>query len=144
MQEYARICKNMQEYARICKNMQEYARICKNMQLNFRHLLLNVLHILDHLATLLYEPQHVTVHHCVRLRACTKTGTILANTIQFLFKSYPNLCKTSCSRTKTADFRIHILPKKYWGKQIFAHGRFPEVGQKQKTERKNKEETERW
>ena len=27
---------------------------------------------------------------------------------------------------------------KYWGKQIFAHGRFPEVGQKQKTERKKK------
>ena len=25
---------------------------------------------------------------------------------------------------------------KYWGKQIFMHGRFPEVGQKQKTERK--------
>ena len=25
---------------------------------------------------------------------------------------------------------------KYWGKQIFTHGRFPEVGQKQKTERK--------
>ena len=25
---------------------------------------------------------------------------------------------------------------KYWGKQIFAHGRFPEVGQKQKTETK--------
>ena len=24
---------------------------------------------------------------------------------------------------------------KYWGKQIFAHGRFPEVGRKQKTER---------
>ena len=24
---------------------------------------------------------------------------------------------------------------KYWGKQIFAHGRFPEVGPKQKTER---------
>ena len=23
---------------------------------------------------------------------------------------------------------------KYWGKQIFAHGRFPEVDQKQKTE----------
>ena len=22
---------------------------------------------------------------------------------------------------------------KYWGKQIFTHGRFPEVGQKQKT-----------
>ena len=25
---------------------------------------------------------------------------------------------------------------KYWGKQIFAQGRFPEVGQKQKTEKK--------
>ena len=25
---------------------------------------------------------------------------------------------------------------KYCGKQIFAHGRFPEVGQKQKTEKK--------
>ena len=28
--------------------------------------------------------------------------------------------------------------QKYWGKQIFAHGIFPEVGQKQKTERKRK------
>ena len=28
---------------------------------------------------------------------------------------------------------------KYWGKQIFTHGRFPEVGQKEKTERKEKE-----
>ena len=27
---------------------------------------------------------------------------------------------------------------KYWGKQIFTHGRFPEVGQKQKTEKKKK------
>ena len=26
--------------------------------------------------------------------------------------------------------------QKYWGKQILTHGRFPEVGQKQKTERK--------
>ena len=25
---------------------------------------------------------------------------------------------------------------KYWGKQIFSHGSFPEVGQKQKTEKK--------
>ena len=38
---------------------------------------------------------------------------------------------------------------KYWGKQIFMHGRFPEVGQKQKTERKRREKekrrkTERW
>ena len=28
---------------------------------------------------------------------------------------------------------------KYWGKQIFTHGRFPEVGQKQKMEREKKE-----
>ena len=27
---------------------------------------------------------------------------------------------------------------KYWGKQIFADGRFPEVGKKQKTEREKK------
>ena len=27
---------------------------------------------------------------------------------------------------------------KYWGKQIFAHEKFPEVGQKQKTEKKEK------
>ena len=29
---------------------------------------------------------------------------------------------------------------KYWGKQIFTHGRFAEVGQKQKTERKRRRE----
>ena len=37
---------------------------------------------------------------------------------------------------------------KYWGKHIFTHRRFLEVGQKQKTERKEKKkerrETERW
>ena len=27
---------------------------------------------------------------------------------------------------------------KYWGKQIFAQGRFPKVGQKQKTEKRKK------
>ena len=32
----------------------------------------------------------------------------------------------------------------YWGKQIFAHGRFPEVGLKQKTEKKRERKTERW
>ena len=32
---------------------------------------------------------------------------------------------------------------KYWGKQIFTHGSFPEVGQKQKTEREIKK-TESW
>ena len=34
---------------------------------------------------------------------------------------------------------------KYWGGNYFAHGRFPEVGQKQKTEeKKKKKKTERW
>ena len=36
---------------------------------------------------------------------------------------------------------------KYWEKQIFTHGSFPEVGQKQKIEKKRKEEkrkTEQW
>ena len=28
---------------------------------------------------------------------------------------------------------------KYWGKQIFTHGRFPEVGEKQKTEEKEEQ-----
>ena len=38
-------------------------------------------------------------------------------------------------------FCIYLLDMpKYWGKQIFAHGRFPEVGQKQKTERERKKE----
>ena len=32
---------------------------------------------------------------------------------------------------------------KYWGKQIFAHGRFLEVGQKQKTEKKKRKKKER-
>ena len=32
---------------------------------------------------------------------------------------------------------------KYWGKQIFTHGRFPEVGQKQKTEKKKKKKREK-
>ena len=31
---------------------------------------------------------------------------------------------------------------KYWGGNYFAHGRFPEVGQKQKTVKKKKEEEE--
>ena len=31
---------------------------------------------------------------------------------------------------------------KYWMKNYFAHGSFPEVGQKQKTEKKKKEEEE--
>ena len=32
---------------------------------------------------------------------------------------------------------------KYWGGNYFAHGRFPKVGQKQKTEKKKKREKER-
>ena len=31
---------------------------------------------------------------------------------------------------------------KYWGKQIFAHGRFPKVGHKQKAEREKKKKPE--
>ena len=31
---------------------------------------------------------------------------------------------------------------KYWGKNYFAHGSFPEMGQKQKTERKRKKKEE--
>ena len=34
---------------------------------------------------------------------------------------------------------LRVMPK-YWGKQIFTHGSFPEVGQKQKTGKKEKEE----
>ena len=38
-------------------------------------------------------------------------------------------------------FSIYLLVMpKYWGKQIFAHGRFPEVRQKQKTEREKEKE----
>ena len=38
-----------------------------------------------------------------------------------------------------------VMPK-YWGGNYFAHGRFPEVGQKQKTEKKREKErkTEQW
>ena len=32
---------------------------------------------------------------------------------------------------------------KYWVKNYFAHGRFPEVGQKQKTEKKKEKKRER-
>ena len=44
-------------------------------------------------------------------------------------------------------FFIYLLVMaKYWGKQIFTHRSFPEVGQMQKTEREKKErrKTERW
>ena len=30
---------------------------------------------------------------------------------------------------------------KYWGKEIFTHGRFPEVGKKQKTEERKERRT---
>ena len=35
-----------------------------------------------------------------------------------------------------------VMPK-YWGKQIFTHASFSEVGQKQKTEKKKERERER-
>ena len=41
---------------------------------------------------------------------------------------------------KNIFFCIYLLVMpKYWVKNYFAHGRFPEVGQKQKTEKKKKE-----
>ena len=42
-------------------------------------------------------------------------------------------------RRKNTRIYLLVMPK-YWGKQIFTHGSFPEVGQKQKTERKRKKE----
>ena len=39
--------------------------------------------------------------------------------------------------TKLLGQALYLMPK-YWGKQIFAYGRFPEVGQKQKAEREKK------
>ena len=49
---------------------------------------------------------------------------------------------------KNIFFCIYLLcMPKYWVKNYFAHGSFPEVGQKQKTEKKKEEEereTERW
>ena len=36
-----------------------------------------------------------------------------------------------------------LLMPKYWGKQILAHGSFPEVGEKQKTEKKEREKERR-
>ena len=35
-------------------------------------------------------------------------------------------------------FIYHLVMPKYWGKQIFTHRRFPEVGQKQKTEERER------
>ena len=35
--------------------------------------------------------------------------------------------------------KVFLVMPKYWVKNYFAHGRFPEVGQKQKTEKKKRE-----
>ena len=43
------------------------------------------------LAEIIHCLSDIIVIENVRLRACTKTGTILTNTIQFLFESYPIL-----------------------------------------------------
>ena len=49
--------------------------------------------------------------------------------------------RTKIKITQKKIFFWHISSSyaKYWGKQIFTHGRFPEVGQKQKTEKRKKE-----
>ena len=41
-----------------------------------------------------------------------------------------------------AKLYLLVMPK-YWVKNYFAHGRFPEVDQKQKTEKKKKREREK-
>ena len=38
---------------------------------------------------------------------------------------------------KNVCIYLLVMPK-YWGRNYFAHGRFPEVGQKQKTEKKKR------
>ena len=55
---------------------------------------------------------------------------------------------TKIKFTPQKYFFLHISSSyaKILGENYFAHGRFPEVGQKQKTERKKKKErkTEQW
>ena len=46
------------------------------------------------------------------------------------------------SGKKEEEKNLLVMPK-YWGKQIITHGSFPEVGQKQKTEKKEREKEER-
>ena len=48
--------------------------------------------------------------------------------------------KNKIYQKKILSFCIYLLVMpKYWVKDYFAHGRFPEVGQKQKTEKKERE-----
>ena len=91
---------------------------------------------------------------------CQVTGIKLSNftqlyLISFNFdvmvqKGYRYCFQMTVTESKgkySRDCNYRLLMPKYWGKQIFAHGRFPEVGQKQKTERKTKEKkkkSERW
>ena len=66
-----------------------------------------------------------------------KVGKKLENQLFFLVKNKKYLKKI---------FFLHIyflVMPKYWGKQIFTHGRFPEVGQKQKTGRKKEKKREK-
>ena len=46
-----------------------------------------------------------------------------------------------CQKMGNFYFFIYLLVMpKYWGKQIFTHGSFPEVGQKQKTKKERERE----
>ena len=58
--------------------------------------------------------------------------------ISFFFK------KNKIYQKKKYFFCIYlpVMPK-YWGRNYFAHGRFPEVGEKQKTEKKRKRDREK-
>ena len=54
------------------------------------------------------------------------------------------IAKISVFFCKKIEITLKNCMPKYWGKQIFAHRRFPEVGQKQKTDEKKEKKTERW
>ena len=59
-------------------------------------------------------------------------------------KSRKNARKSAFFRKKIFFCIYLLVMPKYWGKQIFTHGRFPEMGQKQKTEERKERKTERW
>ena len=48
--------------------------------------------------------------------------------------------KRTVPRVMALVFIYLLVMTKYWGESYFTHGRFPEVGQKQKTEKKKMKE----
>ena len=64
------------------------------------------------------------------MAAVTGSVTTITNT--------PGTAGGPNGRDRTLAINLLVRPK-YWVKKYFAHGRFPEVGQKQKTEKEKKE-----